>query len=164
MKAKVVSLPALLAALEPLRARGRRVALTNGVFDLLHVGHLRYLQAARALADLLVVGVNTDESVRQLKDPTRPLVPAAERAELVAGFACVDYVVLFAEPTAEALVAAVRPDVYVKGGDYREADLPEAKVARDYGGEVRLLPFETGHSTSALVGEILRRHGCAPRD
>ena len=108
-----------------MRARGKLMVFTNGCFELLHVGHIRYLQAARALGDALVVGLNSDESVRAIKGPPRPLVPQAERAELLAALGCVDYVVIFDEPTAEALVGALKPEVYVKGGDYRAASSRE---------------------------------------
>src|ERR1043165_8627743 len=114
---KIVSVDALLSELAPRRAAGARVALTNGTFDLVHVGHLRSLEQARAHADLLVVGVNSDASVRQYKGPDRPIVPQADRAELIAGLACVDYVVIFDEPTADRLITALRPEVYVKGAD-----------------------------------------------
>ena len=149
---KVVSLDALQAALAPRRAAGERVALTNGTFDLLHVGHLRSLEQARAQGDLLVVGVNSDASVRSYKAPNRPIVPQAERAELIAGLACVDYVVIFDEPTAERLVKAIRPEVYVKGADYATKPLPERPVVEAYGGQVVLIPLEAGHSTTDLVG------------
>ena len=138
---------------------GRRVVLTNGVFDLLHVGHLRYLQAARALGDLLIVGVNSDASTRALKGPARPIVPAEERAELLAGLACVDAVVIFPEPTAVGLVEAILPDIWVKGGDYGSLEealprLPEAASVQRLGGEVCLLPFVEGRSTTLLVERI----------
>lgn len=148
---------------ERLRAEGKRVVFTNGHFDLLHVGHLRYLQAARALGDTLVVGVNDDAVTRLRKGPGRPIVPEEERAELVAGLACVDYVVIFHEETAEAAVARLRPDIYVKGGDYAidEAEeragkqpLPEAAVVRGYGGEVRTVPLVPGRSTTDIVRRI----------
>src|SRR5262245_22633295 len=129
---KVLSLDALLALLAPRRAAGQRVALTNGTFDLLHVGHLRSLEQARALGDLLVVGVNSDASVRAYKAPNRPIVPQAERAELIAGFGCVDYVTIFDEPTAERILEAVRPDIYVKGADYATKPLPERPVVEGY--------------------------------
>lgn len=154
---KVLSLPALLGALARHRAAGARVVLTNGCFDLLHLGHVRYLEQARALGDLLVVGVNTDASVRSVKGPGRPYVPEEDRAEVLAALGCVDYVVLFAEPTAEALVAAVRPEVYAKGEDYREAELPEAARVRGYGGGVKLVPLVPGRSTSELVRRIKER-------
>jgi rfaE bifunctional protein nucleotidyltransferase chain/domain len=154
---KVVSLEALRAALGPVRVAGARVALTNGTFDLLHVGHLRSLEQARAQADILVVGVNSDASVRSYKAPDRPIVPQAERAELVAGLACVDFVVIFDEPTAERLLREVRPDVYVKGADYATKPLPERSVVEGYGGQVVLVDLEPGHSTTDLIGEIARR-------
>src|SRR5439155_5536555 len=116
---KVVDRADLVSRIEAARARGARVVLTNGCFDLLHLGHVRYLEQAAALGDLLVVGVNADASVRRLKGAGRPLVPQAERAEVLGALAVVDLVTIFEEPTAEALVALVRPQVYVKGGDYR---------------------------------------------
>ncbi|MDQ6670915.1 MAG: adenylyltransferase/cytidyltransferase family protein [Chloroflexota bacterium] len=124
--------------------------LTNGVFDLLHIGHLRYLRQARSEGDVLVVGVNADSSVRALK-PGRPLVPEAERAELVAALRPVDYAVIFAEPTADGLLRAVRPDVYVKGGDYSEANLPEAATAREVGARIVFVPPVADRSSSALA-------------
>ncbi|HZR99044.1 MAG TPA: D-glycero-beta-D-manno-heptose 1-phosphate adenylyltransferase [Chloroflexota bacterium] len=151
------ALPAVLEQVAALRGRGGRLVLTNGCFDLLHVGHVRYLQAARRLGDFLVVGVNSDASVRQLKGPGRPIVTAAERAELVAALGCVDAVVIFDSATAEPLVAALRPEVYVKGADYTEATLPEARLVRAYGGAVTLLPTVPGASTTALLERATRR-------
>lgn len=146
---------AQLAQLASLwREAGTRVVLTNGCFDLLHSGHLRYLQAARQLGDLLVVGVNSDESVRQLKGESRPIVPQQERAELVAGLECVDYVTIFEEPTAVPLVELVQPTYYAKGGDYTEQDLPEAEAVVAYGGFVVILPLQPERSTSALIERI----------
>jgi D-glycero-beta-D-manno-heptose 1-phosphate adenylyltransferase len=149
----VVDLNALTHLLAPLRQSGARVVLTNGVFDLLHVGHLRYLRAARATADLLVVGVNTDASVRALK-PGRPFVPDAERAELVAALEPVDFVVLFEDRTADPLLRAVHPDVYVKGADYSDKTLPEAVTARELGIQVRFIPLVPGRSSSALADRL----------
>ena len=154
MDDKRLALPALVARVAALRAAGGRLVVTNGCFDLLHVGHVRYLQAARRLGDFLAVGINSDASVRALKGPERPLVPEHERAEVLAALACVDAVVIFPEPTAERLVAVLRSDTYVKGDDYTEAALPEARAVRTYGGEVRLLPTVPGASTSALVQRI----------
>lgn len=157
---RVVSWEALARLRETWRRTGRRLVFTNGCFDLLHVGHLRYLRAARAHGDLLVVGLNDDASVARLKGPSRPIVPAAERAELLAALEPVDYVVLFGEETAGGLVAALRPEVYVKGGDYAAGlgqagkPLPEAALVRGYGGEVRVVPLLPGHSTSALLARI----------
>ncbi len=154
---KVVSLDVLLAALARRRAAGARVALTNGTFDLVHVGHLRSLEQARAHGDVLVVGVNSDASVRSYKAPERPIVPQAERAELIAGLACVDYVVVFDEPTAERLLTEVKPDVYVKDADYATKPLPERAIVEAYCGQVVLVPLESGYSTSDLVADIVRR-------
>jgi len=137
------------------------VVLTNGYFDLLHVGHVRYLRAARALGDLLIVALNADSTARRAKDPRRPIVGEANRAEVLAALACVDCVVVFEEDTAERVVSLLRPDIYAKGGDYDEGTLPEAPVVQQYGGKVRLLPFEAGHSTTEIVETILERY--APR-
>ncbi|SRR5579875_3340079 len=158
MRAKCVHLDEAAARAAAVRQAGGRVVVTNGCFDLLHVGHVRYLQAARALGDLLIVGVNSDASVRALKGPTRPLVPAAERAEIVAALAAVDLVVVFDTLTAEPLVVRLQPAVYVKGDDYSETMLPEAQLVRAAGGEVVLLPTQPGHSTSALVARVLALH------
>jgi rfaE bifunctional protein nucleotidyltransferase chain/domain len=147
----VLDAAAVRAELAPLRARGTRVALTNGVFDLLHVGHLRYLRQARGQADVLVVGVNADAVVGK---PGRPLVPQAERAELVAALEPVDYVVVFSTPTADSLLRELRPDVYVKGADYSEATLPEATTAREVGARVVLIPFVEDHSTTELLRKL----------
>lgn len=158
---------ALAAERARLRAAGARVVLTNGVFDLLHVGHARYLQAARALGDRLIVAVNDDAGVRRLKGPTRPIVPAAERAELVAALACVDYVIIFPEETATALVEALRPDIYVKGGDYAAPGagggkpLPEAPAVLAGGGEVVIIPLVPEASSTDLIARVLARHGAA---
>jgi D-beta-D-heptose 7-phosphate kinase/D-beta-D-heptose 1-phosphate adenosyltransferase len=127
---------------------------TNGCFDLLHVGHLRYLMAARALGDRLVLGLNDDASVRRLKGPTRPLVVEDERAELLAGLECVDFVTLFPEATADALLATLKPHIYAKGGDYTPDTLPEAPTVRAYGGEIRIITFVPGRSTTGLVEKI----------
>lgn len=141
---------------ETLRQQGRRVVFTNGHFDLLHVGHLRYLQAARRLGDVLVVGVNDDAITTARKGPSRPILPEDERAELLAGLACVGYVTIFHELTAERTVGLLRPDVYVKGGDYGAggAALPEARIVAEYGGETVILPLERGRSTSAIEAAI----------
>jgi rfaE bifunctional protein nucleotidyltransferase chain/domain len=133
------------------RRRGRRIVLTNGIFDLLHVGHLRYLRAARALGDVLVVGVNADATVGK---PGRPLVPDVERAELVAALEPVDYVVIFAEPTADALLRALHPDIYVKGADYTPATLPEAATATELGVQLKFIELVADHSTSSLVAKL----------
>jgi len=160
----LVSLQALLALRAAWRARGETLVFTNGVFDLLHLGHVRYLQAAKELGHVLVVGLNSDASARRLKGAARPLVPQRERAELLAALACVDHVVIFGDDTAEGLVAALRPEVYVKGGDYTARTgggsqsagkpLPEAAIVEGYSGKVVLLPYLPGHSTSELIARI----------
>ena len=148
--AKVVGWDELLSDRERWREEGLRVVWTNGVFDLLHVGHVRSLEAARALGDVLVVGVNGDESVRRIKGDARPLVPAEQRAEVVAALAPVDRVVVFDEPTPEEALARLRPDVHTKGADYEGRELPEAAVVESYGGSVELLPLVPGVSTTEL--------------
>lgn len=138
-----------------LRAEGKRIVFTNGVFDILHVGHVRYLQEARALGDALMVGVNSDASVRRLKGPTRPVNPQEERAEVLAALRCVDAVCIFNEDTPHALIEAVRPDVHAKGGDYKNADaLPETPLVRSLGGEVVILPLVPGRSTTRLIEKM----------
>ena len=134
------------------RAAGERVVFTNGCFDLLHAGHVSYLTEARALGDRLVVGLNDDASVRRLKGPTRPLQPAGDRALILAALRAVDLVVAFAEGTPRELIREVRPDVLVKGGDYRAADIVGADEVLAWGGEVRVLGFLEGRSTTGLVG------------
>ena len=136
----------------------RRVVLTNGCFDLLHVGHIQYLREARGLGDALVVAVNSDDSVRELKGPGRPIIPEAERAEVMASLACVDYVTIFSDSTAADLVAELRPDVYVKGGDYGpESDIPEALAVARYGGVVAFLDFQAGASSTRIIETVLAR-------
>jgi rfaE bifunctional protein nucleotidyltransferase chain/domain len=166
----VLPLAELLALRDEWRARGLRVVLTNGVFDLVHAGHVGYLEAARALGDLLVVALNSDASTRGLKGPLRPIVPEGDRAALLAALRPVDYVTIFEEPTAEAVAAALRPDVYVKGGDYAASPggapdlerLPEGRVVAAYGGHVAVLPFADGRSTSAIIARVVERYGGEP--
>ena len=152
--AKILSLPELLQRLEPRRATAERLVLTNGCFELLHLGHIRYLMAASELGDVLVVGLNSDRSIRRLKEPGRPLVPESQRAEVLAALACVDFVSLFDELTAELLVRALRPEVYVKGGDYEGQTPPEAVLAQSLGGQVKVLELVPGCSTTELVRRI----------
>ena len=160
MNCKILDMEELAARAKELRAAGKKLVATNGCFDLLHVGHVRYLQAARALGDVRAVGLNGDRSVLELKGGGRPINNERDRAEVLAALACVDYVIIFDEPTAERLVEALRPEVYVKGGDYAAGDkpLPEAKVVERYGGRVVLLPYESGKSTTAIINDILQRY------
>lgn len=152
---KVLSEEALVDRCGSLRREEKSIVFTNGCFDLLHRGHVTYLEAARALGDILIVAVNSDRSVRALKGPTRPLTPAEDRAHVLAALACVDCVVEFDDDTAERLVQRLRPDIYVKGGDYASNEPVEAAVVRAYGGSVRILPFTSGFSTTDLVQRII---------
>lgn len=141
---------------------GERGVFTNGCFDLLHLGHVRYLQEARTWGDFLILGLNDDAGVRALKGAGRPLVPEQERAEILAALSCVDYITIFAEPTAGPLVHLLQPAIYVKGGDYASANsdqpdtgrLPEAKVVQEYGGSLRLIPYLPHHSTTEMIAAI----------
>lgn len=148
---------------DEIRRRGLAVVLTNGHFDLLHTGHTRYLEQAKALGDILIVGINDDEVTRARKGPRRPIIPEQERAELIAALACVEYAVIFHEPTADHLISLVQPDIYVKGGDYTvDPDgpgilLPEAETVRKSGGTVQILNLEPGQSTSAIEQRIIER-------
>lgn len=154
---RVADLAEAIVQRQRWRAAGQRVVLTNGCFDLLHIGHVHYLEQARALGDALIVGVNGDASVRRLKGPGRPLVPAAERVALVAALAAVDLAVLFEEDTAAGLLAALRPDVYAKGGDWGPGGkrLPEADMAHAVGATLHYIAYQEGHSTSRLLQRIL---------
>ncbi len=157
LRNKVVDWPELLAFRETLRQVGGVVVWTNGCFDILHVGHLHSLQAAHAFGDVLVVGVNSDASVRQLKGPGRPIVPAAERTELLAALECVDRVVLFDEATPAAALARLQPDVHCKGADYAGPTgkpIPEAEVVKGYGGRVEFLPLVADVSTTDIIRRI----------
>ena len=137
-----------------LREGGARVAFTNGCFDILHAGHVRYLAAARALGDVLILGLNSDASVRRLKGETRPVNSEADRAEVVGSLKSVDYVVIFGEDTAEDLIAKVQPAVYAKGGDYTLETLPEARIVESYGGEVAFIPLVAGKSTTGMIARM----------
>ena len=153
MKEKIVTTEQASLFGKEMRESGRRLVFTNGCFDLLHVGHVRYLAAARALGDALFVAINSDESVRALKGEGRPLNPAAERAEVIAALESVDLVVIFPEVRATQILEMVRPAIYVKGGDYTESTLhaDERAALRHIGTEIRILPFEAGHSTSGVT-------------
>lgn len=144
------------------QAAGEHGVFTNGCFDLIHLGHVCYLQEARALGDFLILGLNSDEGVRLIKGSGRPIVPEDDRARILAAFTCIDYVTIFPEPTAGPLVAVLQPSIYVKGGDYAGSEitnpdldrLPEAKVVQQYGGIVRLIPYLPHHSTTELIATI----------
>jgi len=153
-RSKVGTLDEITERLREARAAGRTVALANGCFDVLHVGHVRYLAAARAEADVLVVGVNADASVRRLKGPGRPLTPEADRAVMVAALESVDHVVVFPEDDVGALLLALRPDVHCKGTDYTADTVPEREVVRSYGGRVAIVGDPKDHDTRRLIERV----------
>lgn len=151
---KILPLQAVAAKLERHRAKGEKVALANGVFDLLHVGHVRYLEGAKALADVLVVAVNSDASTKANKGPDRPIIPESERAELIAALGCTDYVVVFDEKDVRSVIRTLKPDVHVKGTDYTPETIPERAEVEAYGGRVAVAGDSKDHSTTALAGKI----------
>jgi len=162
---EIVSIDEARQQCEMWREEGLRVVLTNGHFDVLHVGHVDMLQRARELGDVLVIGVNSDTSTRELKGPSRPIVPQEQRAIMLGALACVDMVVIFDAATATALVQELHPDVYAKGGDWTpcegNAGPPEMQAVEAYGGEVVFLPYRSGHSTSSLIETIIDRYTSA---
>ena len=155
-----MSLPEQEINREQYRCERKIVIFTNGCFDILHAGHVRYLTAARELGDILVVGLNSDDSVRKLKGEGRPVNPAADRAEVLAGLRAVDHVVIFDEDTAEELVRRLQPDIYVKGGDYSLDRLPESAIVAAYGGRTVLVPMVEGRSTTNVI-QRLQQSGAA---
>lgn len=140
---------------EELRQQGKRIVFTNGCFDIIHAGHVRYLTTAKNFGDVLIVGLNTDESVRRLKGATRPINNQNDRAEVLLGLRAVDHVIFFGEETAEILISEVKPDVYVKGGDYTLETLPEAVIVQSYGGRVEFVDMVAGRSTTSVIEKIL---------
>lgn len=155
MRDKITTAAQLVPILNDARRQGRRIVFTNGCFDLMHIGHVRYLQEAKTLGDLLVIGVNSDASVQSLnKAPDRPVVPEAQRAEVLAALGCVDYVVLFSEPDPHKLIAAVQPDVLVKGGDWTPDKIVGRDIVEARGGTVKTIPLVPGLSTTALIQRI----------
>lgn len=151
---KVVQRGQLAEILKDARNQGRVVVSTNGCFDILHVGHIRILQQSRALGDLLVVGINSDESVKRLKGPTRPINNQADRAEVLAALGCVDFVTVFDEDTPVEFLHEAQPNIHVKGSDYKPSDLAETPVVESYGGRVEILALVPGRSTTSLVEKI----------
>ena len=154
---KLIDPESLTPILDGLRKEGKKIVFTNGCFDLLHVGHLRYLEQAREEGDLLVLGLNSDRSVRELKGETRPLLPQDERAEMMAALSMVDYIVIFDERTPLNLIKELRPDILVKGGDWKREDIVGGKEVEASGGRVVVVPEIPGRSTSNLIDEIVRR-------
>ena len=156
MKAKIIDLEKLTERSTELRDAGKKLVVTNGCFDLLHVGHVRYLQAARALGDALAVGLNDDRSVRELKGPGRPLNNQQDRAEVLAALVSVDFVTIFSETRATRFIEAAHPAIYAKGGDYTPETLnaEERAVLKNIGAEIQIVPFERGYSTSQLLEQL----------
>ena len=154
---KIFDRDRLAQILDEQRQAGRTIAFANGIFDLLHVGHVRYLTAAAKEADRLVVGVNSDASTRALKGAGRPIIPSAERVEILAALECVDYVVVFDEPTCDALLGLLKPDVHCKGTDYTPLTVPEAATVRGYGGRIAIVGDPKEHASRDLIERIRAR-------
>lgn len=142
---------------DELKRLGKKIVFTNGCFDIIHAGHVRYLTTAKNFGDVLIVGLNTDESVRRLKGSSRPINNQNDRAEVLLGLKAVDHVIFFGEATAENLIAEVKPNIYVKGGDYTLETLPEAKIVQRFGGRVELVNLVAGRSTTNIVQKILEQ-------
>jgi rfaE bifunctional protein nucleotidyltransferase chain/domain len=159
---RVMTGAAIQAFVEQQRERGLRIVFTNGVYDLLHPGHVRYLQEARKLGDMLIVGLNADESVRRNKGPDRPITPEPERAEVLAALACVDAVVVFGEDTPAAIIQTIQPDVLVKGADWPADQIVGRDTVEARGGRVVLIPVEQGYSTTSIVERIRRAQPARP--
>jgi len=151
---QVVKINELLDIIKELKSENKVVVTTNGCFDILHVGHVRYLNQAKALGDILVVCLNTDKSVKKLKGDSRPINSENDRAEVLAGLSSVDYVILFDEETPSDLLGKIKPDIHVKGGDYNVDTLPESKVIQQAGGKIIFLPFVEGKSTTGIINKI----------
>jgi D-beta-D-heptose 7-phosphate kinase/D-beta-D-heptose 1-phosphate adenosyltransferase len=151
MASKILTKNKLAAVVRRLRAQGKRIAFTNGTFDILHLGHVTYLQKARAFADALIVGVNTDRSVKTYKDPNRPVNPQQDRIKVLTALACVDYAVLFNDPTPMKLIMAIKPDVLVKGADWAIKDIVGAREVISWGGKVKRIPLVKGRSSTRII-------------
>ncbi|MFH0971165.1 MAG: D-glycero-beta-D-manno-heptose 1-phosphate adenylyltransferase [Candidatus Micrarchaeota archaeon] len=141
-----------------LKGRGKLIITTNGVFDLLHLGHITYLEHAKSLGDVLIVGLNSDTSVKALKTEKRPIVPEMERAEVLSALEAVDYVCIFYERTPLKFLEAVKPHLHIKGGDYDPDTLPEKQVVEKFGGKIKIVPFVKGYSTTAIIEKILKTY------
>lgn len=152
----ILTHPQLVDLLDDLRKNNKRIVFTNGVFDILHIGHVRYLEKARALGDVLIVGVNSDKSVSKLKGKSRPITNQADRAAVLAALKCVDYVTIFNDDTPVKLLQTIKPNYHVKGGDYKSKDLPEYKTIIDNGGKVVIINYVKGKSTTAIIAKIKR--------
>ena len=159
MKSKILKLSDLVQVIEGLREAGKRIVFTNGCFDILHVGHVRYLAAARSKGDALVLGLNSDASVKSIKHDNRPIVSQDQRAEVLAGLACVDYITIFDESDPLALIQTIKPDVLIKGADWKEAEIIGSDIVKSYGGKVVRIEVVPGISTSRIIQRILKLYG-----
>jgi D-beta-D-heptose 7-phosphate kinase/D-beta-D-heptose 1-phosphate adenosyltransferase len=157
LKEKIKTEEDLRRIVKNLKKKGKRIVFTNGCFDLLHLGHVRYLEKAKSIGDILVVGVNSDRSVQSLKGPERPILPEEERAEILSGLECVDYITIFDELTPLELISSLQPHILAKGGDWTKETTVGKEVVEKSGGEVVILPFVEGSSTSNLIETILKR-------
>ena len=160
MQSKILKLKDLIFTLKKLRESGKRIVFTNGCFDILHVGHVRYLLDARKKGDILVLGLNSDASVKSIKSDSRPVVSQDQRAEVLAGLACVDYITVFDEPDPLALIRAIKPDVLVKGADWEEKKIIGSDLVKSYGGEVVRITMVPDISTSVIIQRILELYDC----
>jgi D-beta-D-heptose 7-phosphate kinase/D-beta-D-heptose 1-phosphate adenosyltransferase len=158
MREKIKERKELLRIIKNLKAKGKRIVFTNGCFDLLHLGHVRYLEEAKALGDILVVGVNSDSSVRKLKGPKRPILPEEERTEILSGLGCVDYITIFNEADPLRLITSLKPNLLVKGGDWTKEQIVGREVVERSGGELVIIPFVKKASTSNVIDAILKRY------
>jgi len=158
MKQKIKTREEVRNIIKDLKTKGKRIVFTNGCFDLLHLGHIRYLEKAKTLGDILVVGVNSDHSVQNLKGPKRPILPEEERAEILSGLGCVDYITIFDEKDPLELISTLQPNILVKGGDWTKETTVGREVVERSGGEVVILPFVEGASTSNIIDTILKHY------
>lgn len=156
-KDKIVALAELKAIVSRLRARNKRIAFTNGCFDLIHVGHVKYLEKAKAKADILIVGINSDSSMRKIKGPMRPIINQMDRAEIVAGLEAVDYVLIFNETTPFKMISALKPDILIKGADWKPGKIVGADFVKSYGGKAITIPLTKYKSTSGIIRKIVSR-------
>lgn len=161
---KIVSWDTLKGMVEDLHAQGKKVAITNGCFDILHVGHIRYLREAKKQGDILILALNSDKSVQAIKGPKRPIVPQEERADLLAALESVDYVTIFEEPTPAALIDYIQPDILVKGGDWEAEQLAGRETVRSRGGHVAIIPTVPGASTTNIIDKIRSVYGDEPEE
>ncbi|HAS16942.1 MAG: glycerol-3-phosphate cytidylyltransferase [Nitrospirae bacterium GWA2_42_11] len=153
----LIALEEFVPVIARLKQDGKRIVFTNGCFDIIHVGHIRYLKSAKELGDILVIGLNSDESVRKIKGDNRPIVSQGERAEILSSIRSVDYVVIFNEPDPYNTIVAIKPDILIKGGDWAIDNIVGRDIVESYGGEVRTIPFVEGFSSSRIIGDVLNK-------